>query len=128
MPDKPRTFRRKGPSRPAQRQGGSAGLRDTSARYQRLRERLMTAEPLCRYHKAQGQIVAATILDHIIALALGGTNDPDNLAPACLDCNTDKARAEQAYLRKGYDVRFVASDPELGRWLRLSQVVHPEGQ
>ncbi|WP_167397655.1 HNH endonuclease signature motif containing protein [Sphingomonas faeni] len=80
----------------------------------------MTAEPLCRYHKAQGQIVAATILDHIIALALGGTNDPDNLAPACLDCNTEKAKAEQRYLRAGHDVRFVASDPALGRWLTLA--------
>lgn len=46
--------------------------------------------------------------------------DPDNLLPACLDCNADKARAEQAYPRKGYDVRFITHDPELHRWLRLS--------
>lgn len=84
----------------------------------------MTAEPLCRYHKAQGQIAVATILDHIVALALGGANDPDNLAPAILDCNTEKARAEQSYLRAGHDVRFVASDPELSRW-RMLAVIEP---
>ncbi|MGC5796965.1 HNH endonuclease [Sphingomonas sp. NFX23] len=84
----------------------------------------MTAEPLCRYHKAQGQIVAATILDHVVALALGGTNDPANLAPACLDCNTDKARAEMRYLRSGHDVRFVRHDPELGGWFRRARKMH----
>lgn len=30
-------------------------------------------------------------VDHVIAVALGGRNDPDNLATACADCNLGKA-------------------------------------
>jgi hypothetical protein len=29
--------------------------------------------------------------DHIIPRALGGSNDPSNLVPACLPCNQDKS-------------------------------------
>ncbi len=29
-------------------------------------------------------------IDHMIPVALGGTNDPWNLAPACVDCNGGK--------------------------------------
>jgi hypothetical protein len=30
-------------------------------------------------------------VDHVIAIALGGRNDPDNLATACADCNLGKS-------------------------------------
>lgn len=29
----------------------------------------------------------ATTVDHVVPLAKGGTNDPDNLVPACKPCN-----------------------------------------
>lgn len=116
VPDKPREF---GSRKPAKRAGGSATLRNTSAAYQRLRERLLGAEPLCRYCRHHGRITIAAILDHIVALSLGGGNDPDNLAPACKDCNDQKGKLEQRYLRRGYAIEDVANDAELGTWIRI---------
>lgn len=42
----------------------------------------------CRYcRETEGKIV----VDHVIPVALGGTDDPDNLVAACHDCNAGKA-------------------------------------
>lgn len=79
----------------------------------------MDAEPLCRYCRHHNRITIATHLDHVLALSLGGTNDPDNLAPACEPCNSTKGKLEQRYLQRGYDPRFAAFDPELGEWIRI---------
>lgn len=117
MPDRPASYR---PHRPAQRLGGSSALRDTSAAYQRQKARLLTTEPLCRYCFNRGAITAATILDHILALALGGSNHPGNLAPACQPCNAAKGRIEQRLATQGYTARDAALDPELHEWLSLA--------
>ncbi|MDG2532058.1 HNH endonuclease signature motif containing protein [Sphingomonas sp. HITSZ_GF] len=118
VPDIPPKFGQRGPS---QRQGGSAGSRDRSAAYNRLRLSLLRSEPLCRYCLARsGKVVPAVLVDHVVALSLGGTNDRDNLAPACHDCNAAKAVAEQRYIQRGYDLAFVHLDPELGEWIRLA--------
>lgn len=80
----------------------------------------MASEPLCRYCLAQGWVIAATVLDHVLALSLGGTNDSANLAPACERCNSTKGKLEQRYLDRGYDPAFVRFDPELSEWFRLA--------
>lgn len=43
----------------------------------------------CRYCGAQAPDVPLTV-DHVIPVALGGSNDPTNLVTACKDCNAGK--------------------------------------
>src|SRR3546814_5190116 len=43
------------------------------------RRRRLQAEPLCRDCKAKGVITAATAPDHIVPLALGGSDDDSNV-------------------------------------------------
>jgi len=45
----------------------------------------------CRYCGKQLTLLTAT-LDHITAVAAGGGNDLDNLATACLMCNSQKRK------------------------------------
>lgn len=98
-------------------------LRDRSATYERQRQRILAAEPLCRYClNRDGRIVPATVLDHIIALALAGSNEGTNLAPACCACNDAKSTDEKRYLAGGYDPGDIIHDPALAEWLRLARV------
>ncbi len=60
------------------------------------------------------------MLDHIVALALGGSSDGTNLAPACQSCNDDKSTDEKRYLAGGYDPGDIRHDPALGEWVRLA--------
>ncbi|MEG3092924.1 HNH endonuclease [Sphingomonas sp. PB1R3] len=117
VPNKPKSFR----SRMNLMYGGSISLRDQSAAYRRQRLAILSVEPLCRYCRADHRLTPATILDHIIALSLGGTNDISNLAPACRTCNNAKAIIEARYAKRGYDIASVSLDPELGEWLRRAQ-------
>lgn len=42
----------------------------------------------CRYCRSrEGQLT----IDHVLPVALGGTDEPDNLVAACRDCNAGKA-------------------------------------
>ena len=58
------------------------------------RRRRLTAEPLCRDCYAKGHITAATVPDHIIPLAKGGTDTDDNIRCLCAECHI-KRTAEQ---------------------------------
>ncbi len=60
---------------------------------------------------------AATVVDHIIALGLGGTNDADNLISACTPCNSAKAADEARFLSSRYDVADIIRDPALAEWI-----------
>lgn len=122
LPDKPTAWGRR---RPVERVGGSKALRDTSSAYKALRASVLDQEPLCRYCRHEGLITAATIVDHILALSLGGSNDRPNLAPACQPCNSAKAKAEQAFLAKGYDLADVRADPALRHWFDRSEPLPP---
>lgn len=122
MPDKPRSFSSR-PKRQRAKQGGSHALRDRTAAYRKLGEALLSAEPLCRYCRSTGFIRGATVIDHIIALSLGGSNDPANLAPSCTACNDAKSTAERRFLAKGYDVADVMRDPGLADWLARAAII-----
>lgn len=63
-------------------------------RLQRLRRELFEREPLCRPCRNAGRTVLATIRDHIIPLAEGGTDDDTNIQPVCQDCSDVKTREE----------------------------------
>lgn len=44
----------------------------------------------CRYCGATAPDVQLTV-DHVVPVVLGGTDDPDNLVTACVDCNAGKS-------------------------------------
>ena len=44
----------------------------------------------CRYCGAKSPDVTLTV-DHVLAVALGGGDEPNNLVTACADCNSGKA-------------------------------------
>ena len=58
------------------------------------RKRRLAAEPLCRDCYAKGRITPATVPDHIIPLALGGSDDDSNIRCLCDDCHAIRT-AEQ---------------------------------
>ncbi len=78
---------------------------------------MLCEEPLCRYCRSTGLIRGAAVIDHIVALSLGGTDDPANLAPSCSDCNDAKSTAEKRFLVKGYDVADLMREPAMADWI-----------
>lgn len=63
-------------------------------RLQTLRAALFASEPLCRTCLIDGRTTPATIRDHVIPLAEGGTDTEDNVQPLCQDCSDIKTQAE----------------------------------
>jgi 5-methylcytosine-specific restriction enzyme A len=61
---------------------------------QRARAALFAQEPLCRQCREHGRVTIATIRDHVVPLAQGGTDAPENLAPICAACHQAKTAAE----------------------------------
>ena len=54
----------------------------------------LRAQRRCEYCRAPEDIFNFHFeIDHIVPVALGGTNDPDNLALACPACNLYKSNA-----------------------------------
>jgi 5-methylcytosine-specific restriction protein A len=60
----------------------------------RQREQRLRREPLCRDCKAKGLTIEATVPDHIIPLAKGGTDTEDNIRCLCHECHLRRT-AEQ---------------------------------
>ena len=56
------------------------------------RERHLAEEPLCRDCQSYGVERPAEEVDHILPLAEGGTNDPDNLRSLCRGCHRIRTR------------------------------------
>ena len=74
---------------------GTASSRGYGARWQRYRKSYLSRHPLCVMHQERGEVVAATVVDHIIPV--NGPNDPlfwdeDNHQSLCRDCHTYKTR------------------------------------
>lgn len=55
-----------------------------------LRKRLYEAHPYCAYCDRPIKYGKSS-LDHLIPVSRGGTDDPGNIALACLHCNQAKA-------------------------------------
>lgn len=58
------------------------------------RSRRLAAEPFCRDCTEAGRQTASTVPDHIVPLALGGTDTDENIRCLCADCHR-KRTAEQ---------------------------------
>jgi 5-methylcytosine-specific restriction protein A len=67
-------------------------------RLQRLRSDLLSDEPFCR----ACHVRLATIRDHVVPLAEGGTDDPSNIQPLCPSCSDEKTQRES---RRGRGMR-----------------------
>lgn len=66
-------------------------------KWQRIRWRVLTDNPLCVECEKSGKVRLATEVDHVIPLHKGGTDDPANLQGLCADCHADKTARDQGY-------------------------------
>lgn len=99
MPNLPPTL---GGSKKKKRVGGSATIRPAGSRWQAMRLTILQRYPVCVY--CLPVVSPSKIVDHIIALALGGTSQEGNLIGACRDCNSAKGKLEQAWQAAGWPV------------------------
>lgn len=68
-----------------------------SARWKRMRARQLESQPLCRMHEQLGQLVAATVADHVKAHR-GDEElffDADNLQSLCKQCHDAHKQAQE---------------------------------
>ncbi len=64
---------------------------------QRIRKLHLMEHPLCRSCDEQGRVRAATQVDHIVPLYLGGLEEDGNRQSLCDDCHADKTRQDMGY-------------------------------
>jgi hypothetical protein len=66
------------------------GYKGSTYRWRKIRERiLMRDQNTCQYCGQE-----ANTVDHVIPIALGGTDEPNNLVAACARCNYSKGKKE----------------------------------
>jgi hypothetical protein len=96
--------------------GGNEGRKPISARVRRLIER--KAEGRCWYCGSdlylRGLFVGA--IDHVKPVAHGGTNDNDNLVPACKPCNQLKRDKSLAEFRAAIGGDLFWFEKQQGGW------------
>lgn len=76
--------------------------------WQKLRAAVLRTEPLCRSCKTRGQIVSATVVDHIIPIREAPKRrlDVTNLQPLCAPCHSRHKQSEDIH---GFSVEVDAS-------------------
>ena len=79
---------RRPPEQPDRRKRGRAGQRD--------RQQVLDDEPLCRECLKLGLTTPSAVVDHIVRLADGGSDERDNKQGLCKPCHDAKSAAEQA--------------------------------
>ncbi len=56
--------------------------------WKRIRDRYISAHPLCEECHKQGRLVAAEEVHHVIPLSKGGTHTETNLMSLCTSCHS----------------------------------------
>ena len=85
MPRKPPTLGKLSPKR-----RHSAAARGYGSKWRKLRRLVAADRPAVCMVCGRAEISRAMHLDHVIPLAQGGTNDPDNLQWLCAGCHSRK--------------------------------------
>jgi hypothetical protein len=76
-----------------------------------IRRFLLSIDPRCYYCRREMHLGMST-LEHITPLSLGGTNDPENLAIACVKCNRQANYRTLASVEVPRPMSYLfASDP-----------------
>lgn len=85
----------------------------------------------CRYC-GRGAPEAKLTVDHVVPIALGGSDDPANLVAACVDCNAGKSASNpdaaivtdvaQDALRWAEAIKHIAQQADEARELRAQQM------
>lgn len=66
-----------------------------------FRKKIREEEPLCRACLEAGVSKLTVEIDHIVALANGGTNDRSNMQGLCKECHEAKSASERGVLHDG---------------------------
>lgn len=94
----------------------------------RLRNAVLSNEPLCRECATYGRTTVATVVDHITPKVWGGTDDYENLQPLCNACHDTKTtqEVERGRLQKSFvPVTIVAGPPGSGKSTYVAGVMQP---
>ena len=104
------------------KQGGQDAMYSSSS-YRDYRRRVLAAKPRCTY---PGRTRVADTLDHIVAVSLGGTNEPSNLR-RCRKHNQDLGRElGNRMKRRRQPYRFESTSHSSGaRGTTESSIVRP---
>lgn len=99
MPSLPSAKRRPWQPAPVKREYAPHAARDSrydTAAWQRVRATQKTKQPLCEECKSKGRITAATVVDHITPVRLGGDFwDTANHQSLCRPCHQAKSASER---------------------------------
>ena len=103
MAERPPVFRPPGwrPRAPFERRSGYKDRRIRGRAGQRLRAAVLAEEPFCRLCLPLGKRVKADVVDHIVALAMGGSNERSNMQALCNPCHDEKSKAERIEAQHG---------------------------
>lgn len=82
------------------RRRGSRHERGYGTAWDKQRKRILERDcGLCQPCKRRGWLTQATMVDHIVPKAEGGSDDDTNLQSICGDCHGEKTAAEAARAR-----------------------------
>lgn len=104
--------------------------RITGRRHGIIRDRVLSANPLCVMCQAEGRVRLATEVDHVIALTNGGAEDPhddSNRQGLCGPCHEIKTNADLGYKPRieigldGWPVEKSEQTTSTARWKRAAR-------
>lgn len=107
-------------------ESGTASQRGYGSAWRKLRLLVLGAQPLCAdpfgIHEADGQVVVATDVDHIVPKAHGGDDSMENLQPLCRDCHQRKSAYVDGFMPGGIGTESFQPAARLSarRWARSS--------
>jgi 5-methylcytosine-specific restriction protein A len=89
--------------------------RGYTRKWAKIRRAHLFREPMCRHCAANGYVVAAEHVDHIVPLSRGGTHEPDNLQALCRACHSAKTATEDGGFGRVRTKNLCESDAA-NRW------------
>lgn len=88
------------PKRLADLHRGSAASRGYDRKWRYIRAQFLHLHPFCVECERDGQVVAANEVDHIVALAGGGTHEHANLRALCKPHHSARTMRDQVPRRR----------------------------